>query len=235
MNPHIPRVLTDGTALIVPLFGSPQSLPEKIVQAREAGADVVEWRADLSEDWESCAAVLADADVPVIATLRTDREGGAFAGRGEDYLTAVTMLLAAKPDLIDVEINRSAAYRAIALARSSGVPVIASHHNFDMTPRNDDILEILQAMVEADADILKIAFQPLTPDDTWRHMELSRSLTGRFGRPIISISMGDDAAWTRLAAKACGSAATFASLGEGSAPGQIDASLVRGVLDALGR
>lgn len=238
MEPRLPDVLT-GThntpALIVSVFGEAVDLPGMADAAIRAGADVIEWRADMSRDWESCADALADVSVPTIATVRSDREGGQFPGHGHDYTAAAMKLAAKRFDVLDVEIKRSAAYQVVAIAHDAGIPVIASYHDFEKTPRDPEILAVLDEMVEAEADLLKIALAPAHPDDTWRQMELSRGLRGRYGVPIISISMGGDAAWTRLAADACGSVATFASIGEEAAPGQLDAGLVRHVLDALGR
>lgn len=237
MEPRLPSALsgTGRPALIVPIYGRADDLPAKAQAAVSAGADLVEWRADLSEDWDACAQALADVSVPVIATIRTDSEGGSFPDRGSDYATAVLSLAAKRFDVIDIEIGRAGANGAIAAARASGIPVIASHHSFEVTPRDEEILAILDDMAAAEADLLKIAFTPVNEDDTWRQMALSRGMQRRYGVPIISISMGPDAAWTRLAARACGSAATFASVGDGSAPGQLDAELVRSVLDALAR
>lgn len=221
-------------AIIVPIFGEPKELEKKAESAALKGADLIEWRADLSTDWEGCLEALANATIPVIATIRTDREGGEFAGSDSDYEQAVLSLAQGPVAVVDVEINRPPAHGLIARLRHLGISVIASHHNFELTPRNDDIVHTVELMAEAEADLFKIAFMPAYPDDTWRHMELSRELRGRYGVPIISISMGPEAAWTRLAAGSLGSVATFASLDSGSAPGQIDVTLVRDVLHALG-
>ena len=236
MEPRLPGALT-GTkpALIVPIFGTPGEISGLVERASAAGADIIEWRADLSEDWDSCADILADSELPTIATVRSDREGGRFPGTGHDYAAAAMKIAAMGFDVLDVEIKRSSAFQIFPIAHDHGIPVIASHHNFKETPRDVEIIEILEEMVEAEADLLKVAFQPAHADDTWRQMELSRGLRGRFGVPIISISMGHDAAWSRLVARACGSAATFGTVGGESAPGQLDAALVRSVLDALDR
>lgn len=234
---HLPVELS-GTgsvpALIVPIFGEADSLAHKAASAASKGATMVEWRADLSPNWEAGIDALRDSPLPVIATIRTDREGGEYAGTGVDYGQAVLSLARGPFVALDVEINRSAAPSIIPVLHDMGLPVIASHHNFNETPRNDDIMETIRVMEEMEADVFKIAFMPTNPDDTWRQMDLSRKLKGQFGVPIISISMGAEAAWTRVAAGALGSVATFAALDAGSAPGQIDVSLMRDVLRSLG-
>lgn len=238
MEPRLPRALTgveSKPALIVPVFGTPHELAAMVEQAAAAGADVIEWRADLTDDWDSSADVLSDSPLPTIATVRSDREGGKFPGEGHNYAAAAMKLATMQFDVLDVEIKRSAAFQIVPIAHDHGIPVITSHHNFDATPRNEEIIETLEDMAVVGADLLKIAFHPAHADDTWRQMELTRGLGHRFGAPIISISMGLDAAWTRLAAAACGSVATFGTVGSESAPGQMDAVLVRTVLDALDR
>ncbi|MGO1401854.1 MAG: type I 3-dehydroquinate dehydratase [Flaviflexus sp.] len=238
MEPRLPEPLTGASpvpALIVSVFGAPSEIPAQLAEAREAGADCIEWRADLSDDWDACAEQFEGIELPVIATIRTDREGGKFPGHGHDYAAAAMRLARPPFAAIDVEVGRSAAYQVVPMAHDAGIPVIASHHDFTSTPRNDDILATLNDMAEIEADLLKIAYMPKHSDDTWRQMELTREAKGRFGLPVISISMGQEAAWTRVAAKACGSVATFGALGGGSAPGQLDAHLLRRVIDALGR
>ena len=80
--------------ICVPLTGTTE---EKICQeakdAKKAGADLVEWRADFFEglmDKEACKQVLGKlseilGETPLLFTIRTSEEGGNIAISMEDY------------------------------------------------------------------------------------------------------------------------------------------------------
>ena len=54
-----------------------------------------------------------------------------------------------------------------------------------------------------------------------------------FATPIIAISMGKLGIVSRLCGEVFGSAMTFASVGDSSAPGQIGLDVVNAVLDSI--
>lgn len=221
-------------ALILPCFGTPDEVADQLVRAAELGADVAEWRVDMSSDWEACARACASSSIPVIATLRSADEGGHYESQSYNYAAEVMKLVLHPFAAVDIEAARPGADQAIAAARDNGVIAIASHHDTVGTPSNSDMMRILENMTELRPDILKLACTPSSTADTWRQMDFTRSMRERLSLPLISVSMGAAAAWTRLAVAASGSVATFASLDAPSAPGQLEAGLVRHVLDALG-
>ena len=75
-------------------------------------------------------------------------------------------------------------------------------------------------------DILKIATTPKNAFDTRRIIELTENINTHklaaydINKPIVMISMGTIGQPTRIARGDSGSAFTFASVGQGSAPGQ---------------
>ncbi len=60
-----------------------------------------------------------------------------------------------------------------------------------------------------------------------------RYVTTKGVRPAITMAMGPLGLVTRLAGETFGSSVTFGAVGSRSAPGQIDATALRGVLDVI--
>ncbi len=52
-------------------------VPEKMYRARDEGADLLEWRLDVTRDPE-VETVLPQSPLPVIATVRSVEQGGSF-------------------------------------------------------------------------------------------------------------------------------------------------------------
>lgn len=217
--------------------------------------DVVEWRVDLFHPFtvgaEAAAERGAAADpgpavdalrllaahlpaTPILATFRTTSEGGAAAIADQGYVELIGSLagsgLAAA---VDVEYQHPLAARAIKAAQSHGVPVVASNHDFEATPAVAEIVSRLEAMEAAGADIAKIAVMPRSAADVVTLVDATERRYREAGIPLITMSMGALGAVTRIGGGTFGSAATFAIVGESSAPGQLPAAGVRAALDLL--
>ena len=229
---------------------------------RQAGAladnpviDLVEWRVDLYEPFLTGATSTSASagqdpgpavaaletltgllpDVPVLATFRTPDEGGSAEISGRDYVALITALSATGlAAAVDVEYLHPWAAHAIEAAHAHGVAVVASNHDFEATPPLEDIVERLAAMEVAGADVAKIAVMPRSAADVVTLIAATESRHRTAGIPLITMSMGALGAVTRLGGGTFGSAATFATVGEASAPGQLPAAAVRTVLDLLG-
>ena len=202
--------------------------------------DIFEWRVDCFTDLRFSTLTQAARSMhstlkhPLIATVRTRFEGGSFARDEDAYEAIVTALIAGhRFDAIDVEIARAAAPRIISAAHASGIPVIASYHNFDATPSEDEVLSRLSTMQSQGADVLKIAVMPRRPEDVLEFMSSITRARRMFTAPIIAMSMGNAGRITRVAGALYGSCATFASLASASAPGQIPAAELAVCLRAI--
>lgn len=233
-------------AVVVPLTGG--DLVELLAQAaavREAGPDVVEWRVDLAEALagDTRALVLAghqlvDAlgGLPLLATVRTEPEGGRAAPDPQAHLATLEALVSAGvADLVDVELSAGprVVHRAVALAHEAGVAVVVSSHDVVGTPPRAELLGRLREMAAAGADLCKIAVTPHDAGDVLELLGATWDASRELGRPVISVSMGRLGVVSRLAGGVFGSVATFASVGRGSAPGQLDVATVRAALDAV--
>lgn len=234
----------DRPALIVPVMGrSLDDLEQKaLAVAGDGSADLIEWRVDaleidverLSEDELSQTLREAlkrckKAELPVLATFRSPFEGGLAPGDAEQTQPdrLLTALIAAGPDAIDIEHSQPRADALITHAREAGVSVVLSSHNWLTTPHTAEIVDRFTAMAESGADVAKIAVTPQRIDDTVEMLTALRMASASLTVPLIGISMGPLGAIVRTYGHEFGSAATFVTVGEGSAPGQISARALR--------
>ena len=228
----------------VPLTGG--SMSEILEEARAVlglPVDMIEWRADYFRDVEDPGALTAClrelraviGDMPLLFTLRSEVERGAFSGSGRQYASIVgTAASSGCVDLVDVELARCEAGAAdiIGAAHERGVRVVASYHDFDATPAKDKLIEIFCSMQSHDADILKIAVMPRSPEDAFILMEATEEASRLYvDRPVVGISMGELGLISRSKAEAIGSAICFAAGPDGgSAPGHIAAEEMSEIL-----
>ena len=211
--------------------------------------DAVEWRVDLYELFtagggsdpapavaalERLAALLPDT--PILVTFRTTAEGGNAEISDDAYVALVEALAASGlTAAVDVEYRHPRAGLAIAAAHRHGTAVVASNHDFHATPPAEEITARLANMQEAGADVAKIAVTPHSPADVVTLIDATQRRHRESAIPLITMSMGELGAVTRIGGGTFGSAATFATLGAASAPGQLPATEVRAALDLLHR
>ena len=239
------------TRVIVPLTGDAASLRSQVAALASSRADIAEWRADtflaslvgshfvaatdIQSELTSAARYVTDASpVPVLATIRTFVEGGQAYLDDEEYC-ALVRCLAPLVGAVDVEISRDGAASLIEDAHGSGALAVASFHDFEATPSDEVLAEVLAAMNHAGADVLKFACTATSATDAARVLAAQAWAREAYDRPIIGIAMGPAGAPTRLVGSALGSAATFAYLPgwAGSAPGHFTVEQARAVLDVV--
>ena len=229
---------TGPVKVIVPLVGRTEAqLKKELSVAQDSTADLVEWRADYYNDPTQSAltsvamTLRANAQKPLLLTLRTKKEGGELTIEDEDYAQLVRYFAASGfADALDIEVRRAGAQTSAQLAHNASLPVVMSYHNFEKTPSAKTIASLFDEMASAGGDVLKIAVMPKTPDDVFTLMTSAYKAREKHQKPIIAISMGSLGRITRAAGALFGSAATFAALTEGSAPGQISATQMQSLL-----
>ena len=241
--------------------------------AIDAGADVLELRVDLLEEAGALAApapldaataaaqVLEclrglgetiDGAAPLLLTCRTAAEGGRAQLDDAAYGALLRSVLDGladwtperRPAAIDVEVQRGCLPQVCTQAHALSIDVVASFHDFEATPANEALEEVLARMAREGADLAKIAVWPTSTDDVARLLGVcARATVGAgecsgLGVPVAAMSMGALGAVSRVA-PAFGSALTFAvvpdELGRAraSAPGQLPIQDVRRCLELL--
>lgn len=207
--------------------------------------DLVEWRADYFDqvdDLQAVARVLKQLkerlpDQVLLFTFRTEREGGERSISPEDYLTLNRCAAESGfADLIDVEIFSENAREIIALIHQAGKKVVGSNHDFSATPAQSEIVARLCKMQEMGADLPKIAVMAQSPLDVLTLLSATEEMHRSYAdRPIITMSMSGLGSISRMAGEIFGSCATFGTVHQSSAPGQISADELEQVLECVHR
>ena len=213
LGPHRPTVIvpvTDRTPL------------RALGAAARQGVELAEARVDLFRDQDEAAVkrFLQDARkiMPLLVTIRASREGGAWR-HGEPERLALYRRLLPVVDAVDTELGAPLRAELVAAARRAKKLVVLSHHDFAKTPADAVLDRVVTRGFRAGADVVKIAAHVRDERDTAR---LAALFARHAGRALVVIGMGDAGKKTRVFFPALGSLFTFAALGRGTAPGQLD-------------
>lgn len=193
------------------------------------------------------AAAAATSGVPVLLTCRTAAEGGRASLGDAGYAVLMRLLLdelaswepRRRPVAVDIEVRRGCLPEVAARARDLGVDVVGSFHDFEGTPADADLEEVLDRMVREGGDLAKIAVWPASAEDVARLLGVTARAAASLPVPVAAMSMGALGMISRVAA-VFGSALTFAVVPdeegciEASAPGQLPIDEVRRCLSLLG-
>ena len=194
----------------------------------------------------------ADAAAPLLLTCRTAAEGGRARLDDASYGALLRSVLDGladwaperRPVAIDVEVQRGCLPQVCTQAHGLGIDVVASFHDFEATPADEVLEEVLARMAREGADLAKIAVWPISADDVARLLGVCARATAGAGEgtglgvPVAAMSMGALGAVSRVA-PAFGSALTFAVVPDeqgqarASAPGQLPLQDVRRCLELL--
>ncbi len=220
------------------------------LDAATAAAQVLECLRGLGEAIDATDG--ADAGAPVLLTCRTAAEGGRAQLDDTAYGAFLRSVLDGladwtperRPAAIDVEVQRGCLPQVCAQAHALGIDVVASFHDFEATPTDEVLEEVLARMAREGADLAKVAVWPTGADDVARLLGVCARATAGAGEgtglgvPVAAMSMGALGAVSRVA-PAFGTALTFAVVpdeqGEAraSAPGQMPIQDVRRCLELL--
>ena len=174
--------------------------------------------------------------VPLIFTFRTKGEGGVCELPLEGYEKLCRMAaLSGCADALDVEYviwrewseSKRGETEFLKSKVSGNLCLMLSNHDFQKTPSEEELLKRLTQMEKLGADIAKIAVMPERAEDVLTLLHASLKAKAKLQIPVITISMGQLGTVSRLAGTVFGSCLTFASTGDGSAPGQIPVELVK--------
>lgn len=232
--------------ICVPIVAkSKEEILREAVNIKKLPADVIEWRMDWYEDAKNLEKLLDAAsalqkilfDKPLLFTFRTSKEGGEQEISPAEYKALnVAVIESCLPDLIDVEafFEKTVVSELLEAAHANHVKVVASNHDFFKTPEKEEIIRRLRYMQEIGADIAKIAVMPQTKQDVCVLLEATAEMTENYAdRPVITMSMAEDGAISRISGEIFGSAMTFGAAGKTSAPGQLEVKDLKEILNIL--
>lgn len=236
-------------AICVPIVGpTVEDILSQMQEAVQAKVDFIELRPDM---WMKDSHISEEEYIPTIVNLvkqvhssygampmlftwRTLAEGGETSIRSETY----GYLLQAIVDqglvqAIDVELfaYTDAIGHSIKQAYQQGIQTVMSYHNFQSTPDIETLHVYAERMVSVGAQVIKFALMPSTNDDVLSVLRLTKELTERYPElPRITMSMGQLGQMTRTCGNVFGNCLTFGTLGQASAPGQVDVSILQQLL-----
>ena len=239
-------VLGEGMPKIaVPVMGkSIEQLAEAAQRAASARADVIELRIDSlspmpDEDTAlaACRAVReAAGEIPLLFTLRTQRDGGPGSADVAAYEALLCAVARAKVcEAIDCELSAGdeVFVRVAAAAHAAGVSLVGSSHAFEAGTPPERAKAWLLRQHALGADVCKAAVMATDELEALRLSAAMLEASRELDAPIIAIAMGPKGTLSRVGAECLGSCLTFGTAGEASAPGQLDAETLRGVLEAI--
>lgn len=227
----------------VPVMGkTTEEVLQQLKSVVEMEPDIIEWRGDFFEtdNNEGYLNVLKqmkdiNENIPVIFTIRTDSEGGNKKIGWNEYCD-LCLFIAEKGkefnvEFVDVEVFKDdKANELINSLHEKGMNVIGSNHHFDKTPDKEEMVKILSAIEKSGADVCKLAVMPRDKKDVEVLIEASKETDEKIKAPIITMSMGELGAITRVIPKITKTSVTFAAGVSASAPGQPCIKVVRKLL-----
>lgn len=230
------KPLGGGTlpVIITPLVGKTRAaILEEVAFIVPKKPDLLEWRIDFFEAIGDIPAVIETAlaireaagGIPVLLTRRNVTEGGQPLTIDEPAVVAMyTAACQAKcVELIDYELSNAPAdiQSLREVSKASGIGMIMSFHNFQMTPDAATLDSKFAAAKQYGADVGKVAVMPTNDLDVLELLAATSRARETLDIPLISMSMGGVGSVSRIMGWVYGSAATFAVGKSSSAPGQV--------------
>jgi 3-dehydroquinate dehydratase-1 len=168
-------------------------------------------------------------NMPLILTIRSNKEGGKKPQGDAKRLELVSALMP-YADFVDIELSSSVIIKnVINCAKKYGKKVIVSYHNFKSTPRATLLEDIISRSRAAGADIVKVA----ATVRRWQNLNtLAGLLIGE--KNLVVIGMGAGGVLSRVFFPMLGSAFTYGSVGDATAPGQLKVREIKAKWKACG-
>ncbi len=204
---------------------NPQTLEEDFKYLAENAPDMVEYRADLVDEYNDIISQLKfvreKIKVPILFTLRDKKEGGKFLG---DDIERILIYNSVMPFVDAIDLETINAHCLEKLENISDKTIILSFHDFKKTPSILELENCIKKANEAKADFVKLATFCKNEEDSERLL----SLPGKFKNLKISVvGMGPFGKKVRKIAPEFGSVLGYASTTSAVAPGQLSVAELR--------
>ncbi len=221
--------------LCVPIAANdPADMKHNMDYLKDISPDLVEFRADYYNrpDYIKAVDIISDSlpDIPVIFTFRKHDEGGSMSIKESKRVKIILKAVASGCiSLVDIEESTREDYLKIVVeeARQRSVQVLMSYHNFEGIPNRDVLKDKVCNMSQNGADIAKIAVMPRCRCEAFRFVDDYKLIKRESGIPVIGIAMGKYGRRLRLFTSILESPIVYAAGLKPTAPGQIDAHLMR--------
>ncbi|MEO0478724.1 MAG: type I 3-dehydroquinate dehydratase [Planctomycetota bacterium] len=210
--------------IVVSVFAeNPDQTRRDLRRAAMAGADWVEVRLDRWPENESLQSAFGSARVPIIATCRTDRDGGSWKGPARKRIALLERAVEAGARGLDLEDWETWTPPADSLEL-----IVRSHHDLRRMPEN--LPELRDRLLGQGGQVAKIVGTAHDLAETAPLLALLRSSDPSLS-PTAAFALGPAASVTRVLSAALGARLVYASLegAESTAPGQWPVRLVSGL------
>ncbi len=219
---------------------------EAIIREVRRLADIripmIEWRLDAFSGIKSPNAVrevlkeLAHVvkETIFVYTFRSKRQGGMLSLNAEEIQDLHQIAAeSGTVDFVDVEyFELKKPEQEVRRLQSMGVHTIASHHDFEQTPKREVMQMILEHLKKSGADMVKLAVMPQTMQDVLDLLEETNLFHEEFPDiPLVTMSMGAMGSISRVAGEFFGSCITFGTGTKSSAPGQFPTEKLENILE----
>ena len=204
---------------------------ETMIRARDEGADLVEWRLDVTREPE-VENVLPRSPLPVIATVRSVEQGGNFSGTPQEQLRLIIRAATNGSSYVDWEFRPGEPLPdELSVMRER---VILSYHDFEHTPANKDLQLLFDQMAILRTGVIKVVTLAQRVEDNISLLNLIDRGNNR-GIKVVAFCLGPLGRISRLACLLMGGAFTYAAMegGAEAAPGQLTLAKMRQLLELL--
>ncbi|MFH1588516.1 MAG: shikimate dehydrogenase [Candidatus Diapherotrites archaeon] len=220
--------------ICVPVIGQTfRSALNQIRKANASSADLIELRIDLlnSETRKELGELINAAKKPVIATVRSKKEGGKLTGRNQTNLLIQAIDFGA--EFIDIEMNSSKkeTKKLIDYAKKKKAKIILSKHYSKALSRKELEKELIKAKKIKGIDLIKLIPTAERIEDNIE--TLNFLIHNNRKNNLISFCIGEKGVISRVLCLKAGSRICFASLAKGkeSAKGQLSLKELKKKMD----
>ena len=206
---------------------------------QKMGANLIEYRVDFLErkNFDKDISIISNlkeqTELPVIFTVRSNREGGVWQGSEEKRLNIIEACIDTAPAYIDIELTLELEdiSRLCLTAKKNNVSIILSRHYKNMPPLKQLISDLKEAKA-LEADVVKIIPTAKTLEDNLEILKLHSSAKD-IDIKIIAFCMGKYGVLSRILCSFFGSEFTYAGVNKEVASGQLMVDSLRMILDGL--
>jgi 3-dehydroquinate dehydratase type I len=204
---------------------------ETMNRARDGGADLLEWRLDVTRDPE-LEKVLLQSPLPIISTVRSIEQGGHFSGSRQEQLGLLVQAATFGSSYVDWEFRPGESLPdGLSAIREK---VILSYHDYKKTPEERELETLFEQMAASSTGVVKMVTlaQRIEDNSSLLHL-ISRGR--KRGMEVVAFCLGSLGRISRLACPLMGGAFTYAALESGAeaAPGQLTLARMRQLLELL--
>ncbi len=163
---------------------------------------------------------LSLTDKKLIVVCKDPLEKGSFSGENFEKIQLLQAAAEAGAHYIDLGLHAGAEAIEELRKTKKKSKLIISHHDFEKTPNDKQLIKLIEKMRKYQPDVLKLATMVHEPKDAERLMELAMKLKAEKNKHII-LGMGPLGVTTRILSDQIENELNFVTLESKTAPAQL--------------